>query len=123
MKFVIGSSSGVTVAGITGSAGGSRSLLYYPTAISVAPNGTMFIMDTSNYRVIRWDAGDPQGVIVAGGQGNGGAFNQIGASYELFVDNQYNVYVSENSNHRITLWTVLNMTWGVLVSHRLITFE
>ena len=83
------------------------------------PNGTMFIMDTSNYRVMRWDAGDPLGVVVAGGQGNGAASNQIGASYELFVDSQYNIYVSENSNHRITLWTVLNMTSGVLVSHLL----
>lgn len=111
-----GSFSGVTVAGITGVASGSRSTLYYPTSISVTRNGTMFIMDTSNYRVIRWDVGEPQGLIVAGGQGGGAAFNQIGASYELFVDNQYNVYVSENSNHRITLWTTLNMTWGVLVS-------
>ena len=119
-NYSIGSSSAVTVAGVTGSASGARSLLNYPTAISVTANGTMFIMDTSNYRIMRWDAGDPLGVIVAGGQGNGAAFNQIGVSYELFVDSQYNVYVSENSNHRITLWTILNMTSGVLVSNRLI---
>ena len=113
-RFAPGSVTGVTVAGVSGSAGSSRSLLYYPTAISVMSNGTMFIMDTSNYRVIRWQVSDPLGITVAGGS-NGAAFTQIGASYALYVDQQYNVYVSENSNHRVTKWSATNTTSGVLV--------
>ncbi|CAF5031402.1 unnamed protein product, partial [Rotaria sp. Silwood1] len=104
------------VAGSTGSAGSSRAQLYYPTAMSVTKNGTMFIMDTSNYRVLRWQVGDTLGYVVAGGNGNGGAFTQITTSYGLFVDNQYNVYVSENANHRITKWLSANPTTGVLIA-------
>lgn len=75
----------------------------------------MFILDTTNYRVLRWQLGDLIGYVVAGGNGNGGAFNQIGVSYSLFVDDQYNVYVSEYTNHRVTVWYTKNMTTGLLV--------
>ncbi|CAF1082804.1 unnamed protein product [Rotaria sordida] len=115
-RFPPGSSNGTTVAGVTSSWGSSRAQLYYPTSISVTQNETMFIMDTSNYRVLRWVVGDPLGYIVAGGNGGGGAYTQIGASYELFVDNQFNVYVSENSNHRITKWFSTNPTNGLLIA-------
>ncbi|CAF5222130.1 unnamed protein product, partial [Rotaria magnacalcarata] len=114
-RFDTGSLTGSTVAGVTGSVGSSRSQLYYPTSISVTKNETMFIMDTSNYRVLRWQMGDTLGYVVAGGNGNGGAFTQIGASYELFIDAQYNVYVSENSNHRVTKWLSTNPSIGILV--------
>lgn len=77
----------------------------------------MFIMDTSNYRVLRWIVGDPLGYTVAGGNGNGGASTQIGASYGLFIDDQYNVYVSEQTNHRITLWLSSNPSIGNIVIH------
>lgn len=107
---------GQTVAGVNGVASGARSLLYYPTAISVMANGSMYILDTSNYRILKWQVGEPLGYVVAGGAGNGAAFTQIGVSYQLFIDNQFNVYVSESSNHRVTRWSTTNSTWGFLVS-------
>jgi sugar lactone lactonase YvrE len=113
--FSSGSSVGTTVAGVTGNYGSSRAQLYNPYGISVTPNGTMFIMDTSNYRVLRWQLGDPLGYIVAGGNGNGGAFTQIGTSYSLFVDSQYNIYVSDSGNSRVTKWFAGNTTAGTLV--------
>jgi hypothetical protein len=75
----------------------------------------MFIVDSNNYRVLRWNSGDPLGYVVAGGNGNGAAFNQIGTSYALFVDSQYNIYISDNSNNRITKWSQTNTSSGVLV--------
>lgn len=75
----------------------------------------MFIMDTSNFRVLRWTPGDTIGVVVAGGNGNGGGSNQISYSNALFVDSLLNVYVSESSNHRVTLWLSSNPSTGNLV--------
>ncbi|CAF4459743.1 unnamed protein product, partial [Rotaria sp. Silwood2] len=115
-RFQPGSLTGTTVAGSSGSSGSTRSQLYYPTSMIVTKNGTMFILDTSNYRVLRWQVGETLGYIVAGGNGNGGAFTQIGVSYKLFVDDQDNVYVSENANHRITKWHSTNSTTGVLIA-------
>ena len=115
MNFLLGSNVGTTVAGVTSSWGSTRSQLYNPYSIHVTANGTMFILDTSNSRVLRWPIGEPMGTVVAGGQGAGGAFNQLGTSYSMFVDERFNIYISESSNHRITKWAVENITAGVLV--------
>ena len=115
MFLSIGSNVGTTVAGVTSSWGGARSQLYNPYAVHVTTNGTMFILDTSNYRVLRWDLGQPMGVVVAGGQGAGSGFNQISTSYAMFVDEQENIYISDNANNRIVRWSPSNTSSGILV--------
>lgn len=75
----------------------------------------MFILDTYNNRVLKWQVNDPLGYIVAGGNGGGSALNQMSYAYRFFVDNSYNIYISENGNNRIVKWTFDNITSGVLV--------
>ncbi len=82
----------------------------------------MFILDGSNYRVLRWQSGDPLGYVVAGGNGYGAGFNQMGTCYEMFVDNQYNIYISDNTYSRVTKWSQTNTTSGVLVRFIFITY-
>ena len=113
--FRPGSTSGTTVAGNSGSLGYGRSELYNPYGISVTANGTMFILDTSNYRVLRWQLGEPLGTVVVNGRGAGSTFDKIGVSYSFFVDNQLNIYVSESGNDRVTRWADGNNTAGTLV--------
>ena len=115
-RFRPGSNIGTTIAGFSLGSGGSRSELYYPTAISVTTNGTMFISDNYNFRVLRWDVGDQLGYVIAGGRGLSSAFTNMGYSGALFVDQFYNVYVSEQNYHRITLWSNGNTTAGRLVA-------
>lgn len=115
-RYPRGSATATTIAGFNLASGSSRSELYYPSAISVTENGTMFILDNYNQRVLRWQAGDQMGVIVAGGNGLGAAYTQMGYSASLFIDSQLNIYLSEYSNHRITLWSAGNTTAGLLVS-------
>lgn len=114
-KFPSGSFIGTTVAGFTLTAGSTRSQLYYPTALWVTPNSTMFVVDQYNFRVLKWQDGDPLGYVVAGGRGLGSTFDKLGYSTGIFVDDYYNIYVSENSNHRVTLWSAGNTTAGGLV--------
>lgn len=75
----------------------------------------MYILDSMNYRVLRWQVGDPLGTVIVGGRGSGTTFDKIARSYGLFVDIQYNVYVSENANNRVTKWFYGNTTAGILV--------
>ena len=112
----LGSLLGTTVAGSGTTAGSSLSQLYNPSAIYVGPNRVMYILDLSNYRVLRWNFGEPLGTVVAGGQGAGSNLNQISTSYGMFVDSQFNIYVSDTGNSRVTLWSVTNTTSGILVS-------
>lgn len=72
----------------------------------------MYIVDTSNYRVLKWLNGQPLGFVVAGGRGSGSTPDKIGVSYAVCVDDQFNVYVSEYSNHRISMWMNGNTTAG-----------
>lgn len=88
-----------------------------PSAIFVRPNGTMYILDSANYRVMRWIFNQSTGVIIAGGRGTGSTLDRIGLSYALTLDAQANVYVSDWTNHRVTMWLDGNTTIGFLVSH------
>ena len=75
----------------------------------------MYILDSSNCRVLKWKLGDPLGYVVAAGRGCGSQFYQISTSYSMFVDPSGNIYVSDNTNHRVTLWSSTNTTSGILV--------
>lgn len=75
----------------------------------------MFILDTSNYRVIKWQLGDQIGSIVVNGRGAGSTLDRIGISYAMCFDNLNNVFISENGNHRVTKWSLSNNTVGQLV--------
>lgn len=112
----LGSNIGTTVAGVTSSAGSSYAQLYNPSTIYVNSFDTMFILDTSNYRVLKWQLGDQLGSVVVNGRGSGSTFDKIGTSYGMCFDNQNNIYISENSNHRVTLWSLSNNTVGQLVN-------
>ena len=110
-----GSNVGTTVAGVSTVAGSRLAELYSPYAIQVTPNGTMFILDSTNYRVLRWQLNEPSGVIVAGGRGYGSVLNQLATCYAMFVDSQFNIFISDNTYHRIVRWSVTNTSAGQLV--------
>ncbi|CAF1544577.1 unnamed protein product, partial [Rotaria sordida] len=114
--FPRGTTTGITVAGSSGNPGSAYAQFNNPYAIYVDSNRVMYILDTSNYRVIQWKFGDPYGDVVVGGNGAGSALTQITTSYAMFVDSQSNIYVSEYGNHRVTLWLSTNTTAGTLVA-------
>jgi hypothetical protein len=110
----LGSFYATTVAG-SGSYGSDYSELYNPSAIYVSPTRAMYILDTTNYRVLKWQLGDPLGYVVAGGNGAGSSLTQISTSYGMFMDNQLNIYVSDSGNSRVVKWLSTNTTSGILV--------
>lgn len=56
----------------------------------------MYILDTSNYRVLKWSLGDPFGTVVVNGRGSGTTLDKIGVSYSIFVDSQSNNHAIPN---------------------------
>ncbi len=113
--MIVGSPNGTLIAGFTLNGGSGKSELNFPTALFLTRNHTLFILDSKNYRVQRWYYGEPLGFTVAGGHGQGTTLDKISMSYGLYVDDEYNVYVSECDNNRITLWMSKNMTTGRIV--------
>ncbi|CAF4273942.1 unnamed protein product [Adineta steineri] len=104
-KFIIGSNgTGITVAGGNG-AGTNLNQLDHPVGVWVTRNGqTLYITDSNNNRVMRWNLGDTQGSVVAGSaSGVAGSTNTL-FSYpsDLALDpTETYLYVSDYYNNRV----------------------
>ncbi|CAF1516813.1 unnamed protein product, partial [Rotaria sordida] len=64
----------------------------------------LYISDTNKHEVRRYQIGDNNGTLVAGGNGEGAGLNQFNEPRYIFVDQQQNVYVSDRDNHRVMKW-------------------
>lgn len=89
---------------VWGTAGDQPGQFNSPRAIALGPDGSIYVADTRNNRIQKFDA---DGVFETswGGLGKNedntafpGAFNEI---WGIAVDNQGNVYASDTWNHRI----------------------
>ncbi|CAF1591109.1 unnamed protein product, partial [Adineta ricciae] len=67
-------------------------------------NGDLYFTDPMNHTVIQWKQEAKNGIVVAGGNGEGNDFNQLFAPGTLWVDKDYSVYVSDTRNHRVMKW-------------------
>ncbi|CAF5169270.1 unnamed protein product, partial [Rotaria magnacalcarata] len=56
------------------------------------------------------------GVTIAGGNGAGGATNQLSSPYGLFVDDDQTVVIADNGNHRIIQWKNCDTANGQVVA-------
>ena len=64
----------------------------------------LYVSDTGKSEVRRYTIGDRNGIVVAGGNGQGNQLNQLNIPTDLFVDEEQAVYVSDRDNHRVMKW-------------------
>ncbi|CAF5089418.1 unnamed protein product, partial [Rotaria sp. Silwood1] len=64
----------------------------------------MYVSDWNNHRVMKWMEGAKQGVVVAGGQGQGNGLTQLSSPQGVVVDQLGTVYVADRGNNRIMRW-------------------
>ena len=67
-------------------------------------NGDLFVADSKRNEVKRWRNGEKQGIIVAGGNGEGDRLNQLNLPTYIFIDQDDAVYVSDSGNNRVMKW-------------------
>ncbi|CAF1347191.1 unnamed protein product [Adineta steineri] len=121
---------GITVAGGNG-VGSALNQLHYPYGLFVDDDATIFVVDSLNYRVVKWEAGVSSGLaldnkgslyvsdnekyrviklpdaqVVAGGNGEGSALNQFENPDHIFVDYDQSVFVVDYGNNLVMKWTV-----------------
>ncbi|CAF1393742.1 unnamed protein product [Adineta steineri] len=74
--------------------------------LSVDKNGFLYVSDAGKNEVRRWKMGEynNEGIIVAGGHGEGDQLNQLNIPGFIFVDEDQSVYVSDFKNHRVMKW-------------------
>jgi len=66
--------------------------------------GDLFVSDYERDEVKRWKKDEKQGIVVAGGNGNGDKLNQLNNPGPIFVDREDSIYVSDRYNHRVMKW-------------------
>ncbi|CAF1665097.1 unnamed protein product [Rotaria magnacalcarata] len=64
----------------------------------------LYVSDTGKHDVRRYQLGEKNGTLVAGGNGQDDGLNQFNKPGYLFVDGQQNVYVSDWNNNRVMKW-------------------
>ncbi|CAF2840426.1 unnamed protein product [Rotaria sp. Silwood2] len=65
----------------------------------------LYVSDYDEHEVRRYQMGDINGIIVAGGYGKGVGLHQLNSPTCLFVDQQQTVYVSDSKNNRVMKWS------------------
>ncbi|CAF1450252.1 unnamed protein product, partial [Rotaria sordida] len=119
MRWPKGAKQGSVIAGGNGY-GGQSNQLSLPIGLSFDRQGNLYVADEYNHRVQKFTIEVPlrassvdihpnakwakNGLIVAGGNGEGNGLNQLNYSYGLYVDDDQTIYVADTWNHRIVEW-------------------
>ncbi|CAF4238386.1 unnamed protein product, partial [Rotaria sordida] len=64
----------------------------------------LYISDYDKHEVKRYQIGDKNGTLVAGGNAKGTGLNQLNVPTYIFVNQQQTVYVSDKDNNRVMKW-------------------
>ncbi|CAF1124528.1 unnamed protein product [Adineta steineri] len=74
--------------------------------LAMDKNGFLYVSDGEKNEVRRWKMGEynNEGIVVAGGNGEGDQLNQLSYPRFIFVDKDQSVYVSESNNNRVMKW-------------------
>ncbi|CAF4506577.1 unnamed protein product, partial [Rotaria sp. Silwood2] len=103
-RYKMGDTQGTVVAGGNGQ-GNRLDQLSYPTYVFVVDREhSVYVSDRDNDRVMKWEEGAKQGIVVAGGQGKGNSLTQLDHPFGVVVDQLGTVYVADFANHRIMRW-------------------
>ena len=103
---------GITVAGGNG-LGSGLNQLYSPNGIFISDDGSIYVSDTNNNRVVKWTIGQPNGQIVVG-------LNQqqkLGQITKAVVDRNGNIFVCDRDNNRVLKFTQVNSTGEIIVEN------
>ncbi|CAF0737105.1 unnamed protein product [Adineta steineri] len=84
-------------------------------SLTMDNNGDLYVSDFVKDEIRRWKIGDTNGIIVAGGNGQGNHLNQLNGSTYIFVDEDHSIYISDTQNHRIVKWTK-NAKDGIVIA-------
>ncbi len=92
----------------TGIADSNNVSLNYPLGITVDDTtGSIYVADSRNHRVQKFNFNSTQGITVAGGTGYGGQNpSQLYLPSGVAIDPTGNVYIADSGNHRIVQWLV-----------------
>ncbi|CAF3979432.1 unnamed protein product [Adineta steineri] len=106
-KWLYGASSGTTVAGQSGVSGNALNQLNSPGTLIMDTNGSMYIVDYGNHRIVLWLLGSTSGIVIAGSDTHGVLPSQLYYPFDVRLDSTGALIVNDYSNNRIQRFPVL----------------
>ena len=97
-RYTIGDKNGIVVAG-GNREGNQLNQLNEPTFLFVDEEQAVYVSCNGNHRVVKWNGGTNQGIVVAEGQGS--ALTQLSHPNGLFVDTSSTIYVVDSWNDHV----------------------
>ncbi|CAF4664073.1 unnamed protein product, partial [Rotaria sp. Silwood1] len=87
-----------------------------PLALYVNKHGIVYVTDSANHRIVAWAPGSTSGVLVAGGNGQGNALNQLNRPSDAILDPATDhLLVCDRDNTRVVRWPPDNGIRGELI--------
>ena len=107
---------GLTIAGGNGQ-GSELNQLCCPCGIFLDDDSRcLYIVDSTNHRVVRWRYDEKSGQVVAGGNGPGNQMNQLKDPRSVIVDKTIrSLIISDRGNRRLVRWPCQNGTRGEIL--------
>ncbi|UJR31954.1 hypothetical protein I4U23_019427 [Adineta vaga] len=68
--------------------------------------GALYVADSQNHRIQKFDLKSKEGLTVAGGKGSGQGLSQLFLPSGVTIDTAGNIYIADTGNHRIIQWLV-----------------
>jgi hypothetical protein len=104
VKWHVGDDTGTVVAG-GNSFGPNANQFNAPKGIQVDKAGNIYVADAYNNRIQKWAVGADSGITIAGSTTyNGSLSDQLFYPYDLCFNKKGDLYICDNSNHRVQKW-------------------
>jgi sugar lactone lactonase YvrE len=87
----------------------------YCSKLAIDDDGYLYVSDYGKHEVRRWKIGEMNGVLIAGGNGQGNRLDQLNLPKNIFIDQDQSVYVSNGCNHRVMKW-IKGAKEGIIVA-------
>ncbi|CAF4006554.1 unnamed protein product, partial [Rotaria sp. Silwood1] len=109
---------GDTVVGGNGQ-GSQLNQIYYPYSLCVDEDGTIYVSDRDNDRIVEWKCNAKSGQVVAGGNGRGKENNQFNCPTDAILDKKTDtLIICDYRNRRVMRWPRRGGTSGeILISN------
>ena len=114
-----GSSTGTTIAGMTGIMGNSTDTFNSPYGITYdSITHGIYVSDYFNYRIMYYPPGVLNGTVVAGGNGKGLNSNQLSAQYSSYHDAVTNsLFISQCDTNNVIQWSLGASSWTLIAGY------